>query len=92
MPAIDEQTVPEVTAADEAPETDAAEAATDTVTFADLGLPEGVVRKLAQNGVTTPSRSRPRPSRTRWPARTSSAAAAPAPARPSPSVCRPWPR
>ncbi|MEU5022194.1 DEAD/DEAH box helicase [Streptomyces angustmyceticus] len=47
MPALDEQTVPEVTAADEAPET-------DTVTFADLGLPEGVVRKLAQNGVTTP--------------------------------------
>ncbi|MFJ3954636.1 DEAD/DEAH box helicase [Streptomyces libani] len=54
MPALDEQTAPEVTAADEAPETDAAEAATDTVTFADLGLPEGVVRKLAQNGVTTP--------------------------------------
>ncbi|MEU4034022.1 DEAD/DEAH box helicase [Streptomyces collinus] len=29
---------------------------TDTpeITFADLGLPEGVVRKLAQNGVTTP--------------------------------------
>ncbi|WP_185932597.1 DEAD/DEAH box helicase [Streptomyces sp. WAC 01325] len=24
------------------------------ITFADLGLPEGVVRKLAQNGVTTP--------------------------------------
>ncbi|MFI0905662.1 DEAD/DEAH box helicase [Streptomyces sioyaensis] len=47
MPADDEQTVLEVTAADEAPET-------DTVTFADLGLPEGVVRKLAQNGVTTP--------------------------------------
>ncbi|MCZ9339060.1 hypothetical protein NGM37_14875, partial [Streptomyces sp. TRM76130] len=23
-------------------------------TFAELGLPEGVVRKLAQNGVTTP--------------------------------------
>lgn len=61
------------------------------VTFADLGLPEAVVRKLAQNGVTTPSRSRPRPSRTPWPARTSSAVAAPAPARPSPSVCRPWP-
>lgn len=36
------------------------------VTFATLGLPEGVVRKLAQNGVTTPSRSRPRPSRTPW--------------------------
>ncbi|MCF3172906.1 DEAD/DEAH box helicase [Streptomyces sioyaensis] len=47
MPADDEQTAPQVTAADEAPET-------DTVTFADLGLPEGVVRKLAQNGVTTP--------------------------------------
>ncbi|MGF0174927.1 DEAD/DEAH box helicase [Streptomyces sp. Marseille-Q5077] len=27
---------------------------TPTVTFGDLGLPEGVVRKLAQNGVTTP--------------------------------------
>ncbi|MGW7574217.1 DEAD/DEAH box helicase [Streptomyces sp. NPDC054765] len=58
MPAIDEQTVPEVTAADESPETDAAPADTDTdtdtATFADLGLPEGVVRKLAQNGVTTP--------------------------------------
>jgi superfamily II DNA/RNA helicase len=27
---------------------------TAEVTFADLGLPEGVVRKLAQNGVTTP--------------------------------------
>ncbi|MGW0839384.1 DEAD/DEAH box helicase [Streptomyces sp. NPDC002787] len=27
---------------------------TPQVTFADLGLPEGVVRKLAQNGVTTP--------------------------------------
>ncbi|MFE0641055.1 DEAD/DEAH box helicase [Streptomyces sp. NPDC058877] len=30
------------------------EAAEPTVTFSDLGLPEGVVRKLAQNGVTTP--------------------------------------
>jgi len=28
--------------------------ATAEVTFASLGLPEGVVRKLAQNGVTTP--------------------------------------
>ncbi|MGI5394083.1 DEAD/DEAH box helicase [Streptomyces sp. CA-251251] len=28
--------------------------ATPETTFADLGLPEGVVRKLAQNGVTTP--------------------------------------
>ncbi|MFD8633028.1 DEAD/DEAH box helicase [Streptomyces sp. NPDC059533] len=35
---------------DEADEADAE----PTITFADLGLPEGVVRKLAQNGVTTP--------------------------------------
>lgn len=48
--------------ADEADE----EPAEPTITFGDLGLPEGVVRKLAQNGVTTPSRSRPRPSRTPW--------------------------
>ncbi|WP_416973600.1 DEAD/DEAH box helicase [Streptomyces sp. 4F14] len=34
----------EAAVSEEAPET----------TFADLGLPEGVVRKLAQNGVTTP--------------------------------------
>ncbi|GHA64920.1 hypothetical protein GCM10010330_17320 [Streptomyces tendae] len=38
--------------------TEAAEASSATEapepTFADLGLPEGVVRKLAQNGVTTP--------------------------------------
>ncbi|MGA4849837.1 DEAD/DEAH box helicase [Streptomyces sp. G5(2025)] len=36
---------------------DAAEADADAepeMTFADLGLPEGIVRKLAQNGVTTP--------------------------------------
>ncbi|MGY4277425.1 superfamily II DNA/RNA helicase [Streptomyces sp. M18.1] len=33
--------------------TEAVEAAPET-TFADLGLPEGIVRKLAQNGVTTP--------------------------------------
>ncbi|ARI53279.1 RNA helicase [Streptomyces sp. S8] len=33
----------------------AAEAdAEPTITFGDLGLPEGIVRKLAQNGVTTP--------------------------------------
>ncbi|GGQ05131.1 hypothetical protein GCM10010233_22360 [Streptomyces pseudogriseolus] len=30
------------------------EAAAPEITFASLGLPEGVVRKLAQNGVTTP--------------------------------------
>ncbi|MEU5368275.1 DEAD/DEAH box helicase [Streptomyces sp. NPDC005951] len=39
----------------EAPEAEASEASTEpTVTFGDLGLPEGIVRKLAQNGVTTP--------------------------------------
>ncbi|MDT0432545.1 MULTISPECIES: DEAD/DEAH box helicase [unclassified Streptomyces] len=37
-------------AADAAP----AEDAEPTVTFASLGLPEGIVRKLAQNGVTAP--------------------------------------
>ncbi|WP_329118119.1 DEAD/DEAH box helicase [Streptomyces sp. NBC_01353] len=31
-----------------------AESSEPTITFAELGLPEGVVRKLAQNGVTTP--------------------------------------
>ncbi|MER7479028.1 DEAD/DEAH box helicase [Streptomyces sp. NPDC126510] len=40
----DHVVVPENEAVEDAPE----------VTFADLGLPEGVVRKLAQNGVTTP--------------------------------------
>ncbi|MCX5161697.1 DEAD/DEAH box helicase [Streptomyces sp. NBC_00264] len=38
-------------------DTDSAGADADaepTVTFADLGLPEGIVRKLAQNGVTAP--------------------------------------
>ncbi|MYW55113.1 DEAD/DEAH box helicase, partial [Streptomyces sp. SID8376] len=34
--------------------TAAVEAAAPELTFADLGLPEGVVRKLAQNGVTSP--------------------------------------
>ncbi|MGE7385149.1 DEAD/DEAH box helicase, partial [Streptomyces sp. NPDC004126] len=44
--------------ADVTAEADAADADADdaepTITFADLGLPEGVVRKLGQNGVTTP--------------------------------------
>ncbi|EWS92804.1 ATP-dependent RNA helicase [Streptomyces filamentosus NRRL 11379] len=42
----------------EAPVAEASEeseaSAEPTVTFGDLGLPEGIVRKLAQNGVTTP--------------------------------------
>ncbi|MER6333583.1 DEAD/DEAH box helicase, partial [Streptomyces sp. NPDC001034] len=41
---VDETTEATETQAPEAPQT----------TFTDLGLPEGVVRKLAQNGVTTP--------------------------------------
>ncbi|MER7497761.1 DEAD/DEAH box helicase, partial [Streptomyces pharetrae] len=47
---IENEAVTEVT-------TEVVESVQDTtpeVTFADLGLPEGVVRKLAQNGVTTP--------------------------------------
>ncbi|QNT94347.1 DEAD/DEAH box helicase [Streptomyces griseofuscus] len=41
--------------ATEATETQATEAPqTPQITFADLGLPEGIVRKLAQNGVTSP--------------------------------------
>ncbi|MEU9361687.1 DEAD/DEAH box helicase [Streptomyces sp. NPDC048301] len=43
----------EVVEAAEAEVTEAADAE-PTVTFGDLGLPEGIVRKLAQNGVTTP--------------------------------------
>ncbi|MCM8552006.1 DEAD/DEAH box helicase [Streptomyces sp. STCH 565 A] len=42
--AVEAPVTAETTGAAEAPEP----------TFADLGLPEGVVRKLAQNGVTTP--------------------------------------
>ncbi|MEV5048191.1 DEAD/DEAH box helicase [Streptomyces griseoincarnatus] len=47
----DHVVVPENT---EDPDTTAAGTAAPEITFADLGLPEGVVRKLAQNGVTTP--------------------------------------
>ncbi|TWV53414.1 DEAD/DEAH box helicase [Streptomyces misionensis] len=44
---VDETTEATETQAPEAPQT-------PQITFADLGLPEGIVRKLAQNGVTTP--------------------------------------
>jgi superfamily II DNA/RNA helicase len=51
--ATDAVETPQATGAAGAAE--AAEATeTPRITFADLGLPEGVVRKLAQNGVTTP--------------------------------------
>ncbi|WP_030348834.1 DEAD/DEAH box helicase [Streptomyces sp. NRRL S-1022] len=38
----------------EAPEATDTTPQSPQITFADLGLPEGIVRKLAQNGVTTP--------------------------------------
>ncbi|WP_326698864.1 DEAD/DEAH box helicase [Streptomyces sp. NBC_01754] len=45
----------EETTVEDAPAEDApAEDAEPTVTFASLGLPDGIVRKLAQNGVTAP--------------------------------------
>ncbi|MCC8480712.1 DEAD/DEAH box helicase [Streptomyces parvus] len=45
----------EAAEAAEAEASDSSEASAEpTVTFGDLGLPEGIVRKLAQNGVTTP--------------------------------------
>ncbi|KUO19803.1 DEAD/DEAH box helicase [Streptomyces dysideae] len=51
----DHVVVPENEAVEnEAVEAAAPEDAAPEATFADLGLPEGVVRKLAQNGVTTP--------------------------------------
>ncbi|MFI7393791.1 DEAD/DEAH box helicase [Streptomyces tendae] len=50
--AVDASATTESPEAVEAPE--AAPEAAPEPTFADLGLPEGVVRKLAQNGVTTP--------------------------------------
>ncbi|MGW8366519.1 DEAD/DEAH box helicase [Streptomyces wedmorensis] len=53
-----EITVDEVLDADSDVFDEESEESTDsdepTITFGDLGLPEGVVRKLAQNGVTTP--------------------------------------
>ncbi|MDX5575661.1 DEAD/DEAH box helicase [Streptomyces sp. ID01-9D] len=51
----DADTQTEAPEAADAPEAEASETpAEPTVTFGDLGLPEGIVRKLAQNGVTTP--------------------------------------
>ncbi|MER7748104.1 DEAD/DEAH box helicase [Streptomyces bacillaris] len=43
----------DTTAASDSASADDADAE-PTITFGDLGLPEGIVRKLAQNGVTTP--------------------------------------
>ncbi|MFI5978972.1 DEAD/DEAH box helicase, partial [Streptomyces sp. NPDC051452] len=47
----DNELIDETTQVTEAPE---AADTTPQTTFADLGLPEGIVRKLAQNGVTSP--------------------------------------
>ncbi|QUI32585.1 DEAD/DEAH box helicase [Streptomyces alfalfae] len=46
-------TAADVAAADASDEADASDAEPE-LTFGDLGLPEGIVRKLAQNGVTAP--------------------------------------
>lgn len=58
LPEADEAAQADVAELDAAADTDAAddeaETEDDGVTFASLGLPEGVVRKLAQNGVTKP--------------------------------------
>ncbi|MFJ1927880.1 MULTISPECIES: DEAD/DEAH box helicase [unclassified Streptomyces] len=56
-PQTEQTEVPEQ-AGTEAPQADADSAdeadAEPTITFAELGLPDGIVRKLAQNGVTAP--------------------------------------
>ncbi|MGW8883493.1 DEAD/DEAH box helicase [Streptomyces sp. NPDC055749] len=52
-PAAEVAQTPEV-AAEDSTEAEDAEDAEPTVTFGSLGLPEGIVRKLAQNGVTAP--------------------------------------
>ncbi|WP_328720771.1 DEAD/DEAH box helicase [Streptomyces sp. NBC_00247] len=53
-PEAAEAAAPVETASDEAVSAESAEDAEPTLTFASLGLPEGIVRKLAQNGVTSP--------------------------------------
>ncbi|MEV3952022.1 DEAD/DEAH box helicase [Streptomyces halstedii] len=52
--AAGEAVAEDVSAEDLTDEAISAEDAEPTVTFASLGLPEGIVRKLAQNGVTAP--------------------------------------
>ncbi|WP_405458600.1 DEAD/DEAH box helicase [Streptomyces sp. NBC_00101] len=49
---VETGSVSDETVSDEAAEAD--EDAEPTLTFASLGLPDGIVRKLAQNGVTSP--------------------------------------
>ncbi|MEH0419900.1 DEAD/DEAH box helicase [Streptomyces sp. B21-083] len=60
VPENEDNEVIDLDLAQTAADTDAADTDTDTesgepeITFTDLGLPEGVVRKLTQNGVTSP--------------------------------------
>ncbi|WJK69337.1 DEAD/DEAH box helicase [Streptomyces albidoflavus] len=54
LPEADEAAQADVAELDAEAADDEAETEDDGVTFASLGLPEGVVRKLAQNGVTKP--------------------------------------
>ncbi|MFI2784132.1 DEAD/DEAH box helicase [Streptomyces sp. ALB3] len=49
-----EEVATEEVATEEATSEEVAEDAEPSVTFASLGLPDGIVRKLAQNGVTAP--------------------------------------
>ncbi|WP_406138381.1 DEAD/DEAH box helicase [Streptomyces sp. NBC_01089] len=53
-PAADEAATREPVAAEPVTDEEPAEPAEPTVTFGSLGLPDGIVRKLAQNGVTAP--------------------------------------
>nr|WP_037861704.1 DEAD/DEAH box helicase [Streptomyces sp. NRRL S-241] len=53
--ALEADVNPDESLEDSTPDFDEADAdAEPSITFGDLGLPEGVVRKLAQNGVTSP--------------------------------------
>ncbi|MFV2121108.1 DEAD/DEAH box helicase, partial [Streptomyces sp. Act-28] len=55
LAAVADGTIEEIAVGTDEADAEAVEAdAAETVTFSDLGLPEGVVRKLAQNGVTVP--------------------------------------
>ncbi|MBH1934556.1 DEAD/DEAH box helicase [Streptomyces sp. AV19] len=49
-----EETIESADSIESAETTDSAEPAEPSITFADLGLDDAIVRKLAQNGVTTP--------------------------------------
>ncbi|MFF7363792.1 DEAD/DEAH box helicase [Streptomyces sp. NPDC008125] len=52
--AVSTEAVSDEAVSDEAASTESGEDAEPGLTFASLGLPDGIVRKLAQNGVTSP--------------------------------------